>query len=132
MNYMWLWKKKYAPLFHYQEADDLYALIWSKHKWIGLLPKVLRYFHLVHYQGMSCIVDDIAEELYHVAADTCPLCYMHVNYEHCCPSCPLNEINERSCSEEYLAFIDKSDPWPMIKLLNEAIRIEKEKQCAGV
>lgn len=132
------WKKEfYGPMVKAAGSLDT-ALEHSLKKWTGLLPKNLEKHKVevvewgdLFYKGQYFGID----------YDTCAVCQFYKwsnpdDWEDC-PRCILAQVRQgRSCCtptaqfgvSPYDAWIDKTNPKPMIKLLEKALAKVKEEK----
>lgn len=145
------WKKEFYPVEAEDvaaatDSGDLVLLNHSLQKWIGLRDENMIKHNV--YKGCSVTIYDSENYEFEVNSKTCALCHIHYRFVDgegsACKTCPLFKVRGSRCDiltdEEEVenefgtgaiitspwdSYVDNEDPEPMIKLIEEAIEIEK-------
>jgi hypothetical protein len=130
------WKKEFYPVTAKQAARStiLQSLLHSLRKWRGLTQRNLKR-HGLRLVGHT-IIDGEHNNLkrFHINAETCGLCHkFYEGFGHTrCSRCPLAILRrghacDYNCRSPYHVFIWCSNPLPMIRLLEKAVKLYQRK-----
>lgn len=113
------WKDEFMPVdaSEFREKSDLECLKHAHKKWTGLTKSNMErhgLFKVTNYIHNNADKISIADE-------TCSLCRKYYNEytdETACFMCPLED-----CSKQYSYWFNTRNPNPMIKLIDEKIKL---------
>ena len=124
------WVEKYYPVdafsmvARYRAGDAKYSdlVADSLVKWRGVREPILEEYSLTKQSGESSIADKSAPRSYFpLDAATCSLCILVKVKQTSCDDCPIAIHTGRDCIPEYRIWKNKSDPEPMIGLLEDTL-----------
>ena len=121
------WKEEFYPV----EAKDCPvedAIEHSLDKWKGLRRENLEKHGLV--QLNSEIGERQGYHTFNVNSISCALCKHHLDVLNSCPECSISKIRRMACDRgkdaPWVKFVVENNPEPMIELLEEALRRQRE------
>lgn len=118
------WRDKYYPetALVASNKGNVHMLKHSIRKWWGLRKSALnshgcyvenRYLHDNETYGKALVP---------ITGDTCSLCVAyHTGFN--CSGCPI-KLSTKNCTEKYPDFFKTGSPYPMIRVLIAALRVE--------
>jgi hypothetical protein len=125
------WKAEFYPI----PADEVSvddAVQHSLRKWRGLTKENLEK-HALSQKDFFIKENDGDYPLLSIDDSTCALCYHFINDK--CVACPLFKVLSKRCDDEencsfkessYGAFVEESNPLPMIEALEKAAALEPD------
>lgn len=118
------WKEEFMPVdaSEFIEKSDLECLKHAKQKWTGLIQDNLVKHGL--YKKGEHIHNNVGDGKINITDETCSLCRKYYNEytdETACWLCPLED-----CSKQYSYWFSTRNPNPMIKLIEETIKLIEE------
>lgn len=129
------WKEEFYPItvreFTLQSRSTLELLEHALKKWKGLTEENRKKHHVQKAPNSRCLRGTDADFPLH--SESCSLCRFYSEHHAICSRCPLYNVRGVSCDDvpqdsdnELLSpwneFLIRSNPQPMIALLEEAIR----------
>jgi hypothetical protein len=116
------WKDEFYPIHAFKAVgSELEAAKHSLRKWIGLRKENLEK-HGLERKGREISSTDFINFPFSISESSCALCQYHDGY---CNDCILYTLGN-GCEEEgseYIIWVNEGDPEPMIKALEEAIKV---------
>ena len=121
------WKEEFYPKAPTKGMSKKAAIEHSLKKWRGLTRRNLKK-HWIYPEfsfSWDCLKDD-DEFQFHINSSTCALCKKYIGeFGEECTECPLFQLLGNRCDggmAPYNTWINKGDPKPMIKALEETLK----------